>query len=284
MFYPNNIPWPKIHEYILEVGNERQPVALFKKALTEIHRLISFDSAQILFIDDVTGKLQLTQKVEQDIKHQPVEFYKTSKNNAFQITHQEVLYIPERYQDSYPFYYKQTDLSVAQLPENPLIFRTNQDIFRNTSFGVDWCKPLDMNYSAGMRFFNPEVGKVVVFLLYRSRCQAAFSDLEIAMFNILQPHLANLVANLQRQAPVSSSKDIESRVKEFRQLTRREIEIIILLCQGYNTHGICSKLFISKETFYRHTNNIYRKLKISNRQELFALVMGTQLLEIKEEK
>lgn len=38
MFYPNNLPWPKIHEYILEVGAERQRFALFQKVLFILYR------------------------------------------------------------------------------------------------------------------------------------------------------------------------------------------------------------------------------------------------------
>lgn len=48
------------------------------------------------------------------------------------------------------------------------------------------------------------------------------------------------------------------------QLTRREIEIIRLICQGLNSAEISQKLFISDFTVKTHRKNILRKLGVKN--------------------
>jgi DNA-binding NarL/FixJ family response regulator len=43
-------------------------------------------------------------------------------------------------------------------------------------------------------------------------------------------------------------------------LTKREIEILILLSQGYSNNEISEKLFISESTADTHVGNLYQKL------------------------
>ena len=48
-------------------------------------------------------------------------------------------------------------------------------------------------------------------------------------------------------------------------LTRREIEILRLVPEGYTNRQIALYLFISEETVKKHLQNIFRKLNVSNR-------------------
>lgn len=54
-------------------------------------------------------------------------------------------------------------------------------------------------------------------------------------------------------------------------LTKRELEIILLICKGKKQNEIASQLFISLETTKVHIRNIYRKLEINSSQELMIL-------------
>lgn len=55
-------------------------------------------------------------------------------------------------------------------------------------------------------------------------------------------------------------------------LSARETEIFNLLARGRGTEFIQNKLFISAHTVKTHTYNIYKKMKISSREELITLV------------
>ncbi len=55
-------------------------------------------------------------------------------------------------------------------------------------------------------------------------------------------------------------------------LTRREQEIVSLICCGHSNSDIAKILFISEHTAKDHTKNIYRKLGVHSRLELTVLV------------
>ena len=56
------------------------------------------------------------------------------------------------------------------------------------------------------------------------------------------------------------------------ELSRREMEVVDLIGQGYSNKDIAKMLFISEHTVKDHTKNIYRKMNVHSRLELAALV------------
>ncbi len=61
-------------------------------------------------------------------------------------------------------------------------------------------------------------------------------------------------------------------------LTEREIEICLLICdERLPNRKIGDRLYISEATVKKHTNNIYRKLSVGDREGLRDLVKGTAL-------
>ncbi len=63
--------------------------------------------------------------------------------------------------------------------------------------------------------------------------------------------------------------------KKF-NLSKREKEIVRLLLLGENQKAIEDKLFISYHTVKNHVYNIYKKLGIKNRFQLFSLFQGVR--------
>ena len=51
-------------------------------------------------------------------------------------------------------------------------------------------------------------------------------------------------------------------------LSERELEIFQEIIHGHPNQEIADRLFIEKSTLKTHINNMYRKLKIQNREEL----------------
>jgi DNA-binding NarL/FixJ family response regulator len=62
------------------------------------------------------------------------------------------------------------------------------------------------------------------------------------------------------------------------QLTKREVEIIRLICQEYSTREIASRLFLSEFTVTTHRRNILRKLEVKNVAGLVNFAKQHQLL------
>jgi len=64
---------------------------------------------------------------------------------------------------------------------------------------------------------------------------------------------------------MSSPKDGNRKVR----LTKREIEVLSLIAQGYSSREAADTLFVSKRTVDFHLANIYDKLQVSNRVQAF---------------
>jgi len=62
------------------------------------------------------------------------------------------------------------------------------------------------------------------------------------------------------------------------QLTKRELDIIPLICQGYSNSRIAAKLFISPSTVDNHRTNIMRKLGVSNVARLIRFCISNKIV------
>ncbi len=59
---------------------------------------------------------------------------------------------------------------------------------------------------------------------------------------------------------------------QFPHLSAREIEVLKELLKGHNNQTIASTLYVAPSTIKAHRKSIYRKLRVHNIQEIFALL------------
>lgn len=71
---------------------------------------------------------------------------------------------------------------------------------------------------------------------------------------------------------LTSEKKLETILQTRLHLTRREVDIVYCLMADMSHKEIAEKLCISKLTVHTHVKNIYRKLGVKNRIELFRCV------------
>lgn len=62
-------------------------------------------------------------------------------------------------------------------------------------------------------------------------------------------------------------------------LTPREKQVVHLATQGFKNREIASALFISESTVKSHLRNVYSKLGVSNRVQLYSYVHAQDLAE-----
>jgi DNA-binding CsgD family transcriptional regulator len=61
-------------------------------------------------------------------------------------------------------------------------------------------------------------------------------------------------------------------------LTRRELEILALVAEGYSNGQMARKLWVTEQTVKFHLSNIYRKLDVANRTEAASWAHRHQLV------
>jgi DNA-binding CsgD family transcriptional regulator len=71
---------------------------------------------------------------------------------------------------------------------------------------------------------------------------------------------------------------LKKNYKRYAALTKREREIIQLVCTGYNNPQISEKLFISRHTVEQHRKNINRKLELKTLVELIKFAEAFDLM------
>jgi DNA-binding CsgD family transcriptional regulator len=112
-------------------------------------------------------------------------------------------------------------------------------------------------------------GLIVLLLYFKSRQnKLQHKQLRLELQNyILQIDEMQTVINKKD----SSDKFSDDRFKEF-ELSDREIEVLLLISQGYKNAEIAEKIFVSLNTVKSHIKNIYVKLDVKNRVEALKRV------------
>jgi DNA-binding CsgD family transcriptional regulator len=99
----------------------------------------------------------------------------------------------------------------------------------------------------------------------RLREAAAFNIRDIADLSALCLHLSTWLATKQSQSAEFNSLNIN-------RLTPREIEIVELVAQGLTNAEIGEKLWIQENSVKQALKRIYRKLEVSSRTKMVALL------------
>ena len=85
-----------------------------------------------------------------------------------------------------------------------------------------------------------------------------------------------------RSADTAADDDAraQQQISEHDQLSEREIEILVGICQGLSTQEIADKLFISKRTVDKHRANILEKSGCKNTASLVVYAIKNRLVQV----
>jgi DNA-binding CsgD family transcriptional regulator len=88
---------------------------------------------------------------------------------------------------------------------------------------------------------------------------------------VARPHFLIECEDLRRQA-ASRSGPASSSLPHFVRLTRREQEVVRLVCDGRSNQEIADDAGLSLPTVKKHVHAIFRKLEVTSRSRLMALM------------
>lgn len=100
---------------------------------------------------------------------------------------------------------------------------------------------------------------------------------------VLPNLLARMEAVLRRVkrtcVKASLSNVTINQINNFKSLTEREKDVLLLVTQGESNSSIADKLSVSQITVKTHMNSIFKKLNVKNRTQAVLLAMQMNLVE-----
>ena len=111
-----------------------------------------------------------------------------------------------------------------------------------------------------------------VITFYRTIGKDNFQYDDIFLLDLLKDHLAYRLYRDRQECNNGQEKLTVTEAAEKYGLTKREHTILRLLMQGKDNNQLCEELSISVNTLKKHILNIYRKLGIRNRVQMFKMV------------
>lgn len=109
--------------------------------------------------------------------------------------------------------------------------------------------------------------------LYRSIGKDNFEYNDIFLLDMLKEHLSFRLYQERRTRIDNPHKWTVVEAAEVFHLTGREEMVLQCIMEGKDKEEICEELSISINTFKKHSLNIYRKLGVNNRVQLFKKIL-----------
>lgn len=163
------------------------------------------------------------------------------------------------------------------------VFASNSIVFKGTDldpdeksilgkFYNDVCRPNNWHYSLHVILsMNKElIGKIT---FYRNIGKGNFDYDDIFLLDMLKNHLSFRLYKDKEDYDSMNEKITVSTASQKFGLTKREHLILKMLMEGMDNNTICDELNISVNTLKKHILNIYRKLGIRNRVQMFKMIM-----------
>ena len=109
--------------------------------------------------------------------------------------------------------------------------------------------------------------------IQRNNAANDFSARDIYIMNALKDPLERKFFSLQENNRLIGSAGADRILKTSAGfgLTKRETEIVSLVCAGKSGEEMCKTLYITHATLSKHLSNIYAKTKAKNRTQLYAI-------------
>lgn len=256
-----NIPWREINNYILSLTNAASPNEFAAEALKGIRKFIPYDRA-IVFFYDVNGGIRDFSIMGYDkrLANILLNYYMNRFDSLAADIVGNLLDDMER-----PERFDHANMAVTDWRQ------ANQNGFVN-----DYVRLYGLSYSMNFKLFDCRGSNSMGFNLDRISNQR-FTAAEIQMAQFIIPHLNSMNKKFyfrpQRGGAISGRMQA---AMELGGLTRREQEIAAELCSGTSPANISKRLHITPATTHKHIAHIYKKLKVSNLQELLVFLLGAK--------
>lgn len=257
----SNEDWIKINKFTVEMLNFENDTKFRYACLKRLGDLIDFDVAD--FYIPASGK----DKNKNRTLHDPVyiSFIDGEKTKNFLHDYNSIYYCMDYL--NWIYYAKES----VVYREEDLISLSNREI---SPYYKDFLKPYGLTNVAGISI-NTDGICVGAITMYKDSKKEAFSDRDLSILKILEPHLSKVLYDMYKNKKYYENPQVILQIKYG--LTVRECEITMLSLEGLDNKEIADKLKVSVNTIKKHMGNIFAKIEVTNRMQLIQKLLDEGL-------
>ena len=242
--------WKRINEIILQMNYEDDILKALNLFLLEIDKIVPYEKASIYFYTISNDKLNVDKRIGHGFDKKDLE--------------------------TYDEYYCTIDDIIEKMLPTKLTTVKSSDIFnlkerKETEYYNDYIRPVRTHFSldANFRWDNRNAKETSFGTLdfFRSENGLDFSDKELEICKILQPHLETKASQY-----VFSFVDSLGDILHKFDFTKTESEIARLVLRGYSNEQIAKERFVTVSTIKKHVTSILEKTKSSSRIEFICKI------------
>ena len=237
--------WMILNNIIYKIYTTENFNDMRKELLEQLKMVLDFDSADFFMAAQEEGKLlcdPVTYNCDVDLS----EMYEDIDYSRGIVASGKMLI------------YRETDIISDEA-------RVQTDYYQKVYKPNNWHFALQMVIARHKRFLG-------VITFYRTIGKEDFHYDDIFILDMLKDHLAYRLEQYFQSEETGMDKVTVTEAVEKYGLTKREHTILKELMSGKSNPQICEELVITPNTLKKHILNIYRKLEIKNRVQLFKRV------------
>lgn len=230
--------------------------------------------------DSSQMRLALLEKLTALVDFDGGSFYLSTVSNDQKLCSPVVYHIDPKFGEKYLQVYEQLDYSKALMFTGRSMTYRESDIVADskrilTSYYQMFYQAYHFHYSlhSSISYRGRFLG---VMSLFRSTEKENFSQDDIELIGLLTTHLENSLYHRFIVALDSHKKITVSQAVKKYYLTERQKVILQQLLDGRENEQICEKLGITNNTLKKHISNIYKKLNINSRIQLFKMIKESE--------
>jgi DNA-binding CsgD family transcriptional regulator len=139
---------------------------------------------------------------------------------------------------------------------------------------LDRCRLLKQQWAHAQRPIAPQTGfkEKRVHHPRSPHLRATLHLKQLSSCGVAQPHFLIECEDLRRHAVLSTGPAASARLPHLVRLTRREQEVARLVCEGRSNQEIADDACLSLPMVKKHLHAIFRKLEVTSRSRLIALM------------
>lgn len=245
--------WEKLYEFIVNCGKDHDPYHFTVTIVDGLKEFFNFDSAMIFFLD---GNRNLVDQYLYNFNPNWIRIYNEYYSKTEELSDVWAWTAKADEQENVPF------ISYIRWWDMP-----------DSEFLRDYIKENRINESLSFILYDLNRQPRSVFN-FDMKDNKNFKEQDIEVLNILVPALNNLHKNFYVKIPGGFRHS--NPLYEEADLTKREREIVDLICQGISSVNISKILHIAPSTTYKHVTHIFEKFNVSNRQELLVKLLNQE--------